>query len=160
MKMKLFTILLFLFNYSAIIGQTRCNYNPKDSSEIFLVTEIMPTLKTSVENLESKLNNEIQLKVYNLNEGQIFYVTLIINCKGEGFNYKVQKYENELFDQKFVECIKNYIDWNPAYQKGSPVDIGYSMKFVVLNNRIKYIINNSFSEKEKKKLIRVKKLKN
>ena len=152
-------MLLFIFNYSAIIGQARCNYNPKDSSEIFLVTEIMPTLKTPVEELESKLNNEIKLKDYNLNEGQIFYLTLIINCKGEGFNYKVQKYENELFNQRFVECIKNYANWNPAYQNGSPVDIGYTMKFEALNNRIKYIINNSFSEKEKKKLKQMKKLK-
>ena len=152
-------ILLFIFNYSTIIGQTRCNYNPKDSL-IFWLTELMPTLTISVENLENKINNEIQLKDNNLNEVQIFYVTLIINCKGEGFNYKVQKYENELFNQKFVECIKNIAEWNPAYQGGSPVDIGYSMKFEVLNNKIKYIINKPLTEKERKKLKRTKKLKN
>jgi|GEM_PF-2863651 len=154
------TTLFFLIIYSNVIGQTKCQKDTQDGfSEIFTVTEIMPTLKTPVDELESKLNNEISLKEYNVNEGQALYVTFIVNCKGEDFDYKILRFENELFANKFTECLKNFSDWTPGYQKEGPVDVQVNIKFEIKDNKIRLIYDDQKNKKELKKLEKLHKKK-
>jgi len=154
------TTLFFLIIYSNVIGQTKCQKDRQDGfSEIFTVTEIMPTLKTPVDELENKLNNEILLKEYNVNEGQALYITFIVNCKGEDFDYKILRFENELFANKFTECLKNFSDWTPGYQKEGPVDVQVNIKFEIKDNKIRLIYDDQKNKKELKKLEKLHKKK-
>lgn len=150
---KMFSYLIILF--ALFICTNSIAQSPCDTSEVFVVSEIMPTLKTSMEELENKINSSILLKEYKINEGQILTVRFIINCIGEVCNYRVQKYENELFNQKIIDCLKNCTDWAPGYQAGKPINSWYKLKFEVLNNKIMIEFDKKFNEKEKKKLERL-----
>lgn len=148
MKKYLLLILLSLVNFSSIIGQERCE--PK--SDLFSYAENMPTLITPCKELEDKLNEDIHLKDFDIKEGQQVVVYFIINCKGESLDYRILKYENEIFNKKFIECLKNIANWTPGYVNGKPVNVSYVIVFQIMNGRIKMLFDEKNNKKEQRKL--------
>ena len=78
MKKLYLLIILVVLTGTIVIGQTRCD---TISDDIFGVTEEMPTLNISIDQLEDILNISIDLNKYSRPEGNAIYVNLIINCK-------------------------------------------------------------------------------
>lgn len=97
----------------------------------------MPLLNTPIEKLENKLNDSIQLNDFAINEGLIFFATLIVNCKGEDLDYRIINYKNDTFCSKLIECLKLNTQWTPGFYRGKPVDVACTLKFQVVNSKIK-----------------------
>ncbi len=103
----------------------------------------MPSSNISAEELELMLNRDVPLKNYNLENGKKFSVRLILNCKGEGFDYKVVNSDNEIFNKAVIDCISNNTKWSPAFRqikdKMIPVDFSLVLEFKNQNGEIVYL---------------------
>jgi len=153
-------IICYLTNHN-INAQSICD----TTGEPFVYTEILPTCNITAEELEFILNQNIQVKDYNIENDKIIKLSLTINCSGEDFGFKVLNFENELFNKKFIDCIQNNTNWTPAYfisRKGQreykkAVDFSLVLTFKILNGHIIYLDdkittyrkNNYFIKREK-----------
>ena len=106
-------------------------------------TDIMPSCNTSAEELELMLNRDARLERYTLEIGKVFSVRLILNCKGDGFDYKVLNSDNEIFNKSIIDCISNNTKWSPAFiqrkDKMIPVDFSLVLEFKNQNGEIVYL---------------------
>jgi hypothetical protein len=133
-------LVLFLAFKSLIISaQTYCD----SIKSPWVLTDIMPSCNISAEELELMLNRDVPLKKYTLENGKGFSVRLILNCKGEGFNYKVLNTDNEIFNKAIIDCISNNTKWSPAFiqrkDKMIPVDFSLVLEFKNQNGEIVYL---------------------
>jgi hypothetical protein len=142
-KLHLLTILVVLTG-TIVIGQTRCD---TISDDIFGVTEEMPTLNISIDQLEDILNISIDLNKYSRPEGNAIYVNLIINCKGEDFDYKVLKPVDKGLEKQLLSILETSMTWTPAKHLNKPVDFSKSFEIRLDENRF-----NILDEKERKRL--------
>jgi hypothetical protein len=140
---RTFPILVLFIAFKSLIisAQTYCDSNKLP----WVLTDIMPSCNISAEELELMLNRDVPLKKYTLENGKGFSVRLILNCKGEGFNYKVLNSDNEIFNKVIIDCISNNTKWSPAYilrnKKMIPVDFGITLGFKIQNEKIVYLDN-------------------
>ena len=149
MKYKLFYSFLIIATIlisSAydLIGQSRCD----TSNVIFVFTDVPPKIDKSFNELEMIINREINLNAYNLSEKD-FAISFIINCKGEDFDYKVLKSNDDDFNKVLTECFMRNIYCTPAEHGGKKVDFSFVLSIRIDQNRI-----NILDDKEMKKLKR------
>ena len=123
-------------------GQSLCD----TTKWVWAVTEIMPTCNITAEELENRVNYDVPLKDFNIENGKVFNISLNINCKGEDFNYKVLNSDNEIFNRKFIESVQSNTEWTPAYiirkDKQTPVDFGLVLGFKIINGKFVYLDND------------------
>jgi hypothetical protein len=130
-----------------ISGQTRCDTLHK---EIFIATEELPKPSISYDQLALILNNSINLNDYNPLQENIIYISFIINCKGQDFDYKTLKpIDNNLTDILF-KSIKSNLTWTPAKQNKQEVDIQKTLILKIENGKFLVSDNNQTAKKKRK----------
>jgi hypothetical protein len=123
--------LLVLFSID-LIGQSRCDTS---SHTIFVFTEVPPKMDKSIEELEIIVNRELNLALFKLEEKDLA-CSFIINCKGEDFDYKIFKSNNDGFNKVLVECLMRNINCTPAEQGGKKVDFKFVFNIRIDKNKI------------------------
>jgi hypothetical protein len=132
---------------SPLSGQTRCDTIQK---EIFIATEELPRPSISYDQLALVLNSSINLNDYNPPKENIIYISFIINCKGEDFNYKTLKpIDNNLTDILF-KTIKSNLTWIPAKQNKQEVDIQKTLIIRIENGKFHISDSNQTTSKKRK----------
>jgi hypothetical protein len=153
---SLFTAIIFLMNFSSVIGQTLCDGSLIDStSHIFSVVETMPKPNLLKKQLEPILNSSINLAKYGLAEGTKIYLGFIVNCKGEDFDYKVLRPVNDAFEEKLISVIQSNLEFKNGSQRGHAVDVALTYQIVVKNGSLNILdeqeIQNNNQNKRKRR---------
>jgi hypothetical protein len=125
-------------------GQSLCD---STSKTVFFWTDHPPTMNINIFELETIINSSIKLSDYQISHDKVVYLTLTINCKGEQFNFKVLNSDNQEFNIKLADCVKENVLWTPARLNGRSVDYSYRFTIRLKTNQI-HILN----EKEIKKI--------
>jgi hypothetical protein len=111
---------------------------------IFTITELMPTSNITLDELESKLNQEINASDFPKPQGNMIYLTFTINCKGETFDYKFMRPVDEKLQEKILAIVRTNMNWQPGSQNGRVVDVQTTISIKIENN--KFIIQNKKSK--------------
>ncbi len=143
-RSRLIICILCQLLITSSIGQSLCD---STSKTVFFWTDHPPIMNISIPELETIINTNIILSDYQISQDKIVYLTLTINCKGERFNYKVLNSDNQDFNLKLADCVKQNVFWTPAKLNGRSVD--YSYRFTI---RLKPNYIHILDEKETKKL--------
>jgi hypothetical protein len=146
-KLNLLTILVVLTG-TIVLGQTRCDTIGDD---IFFVTEEMPKLNISIDQLEDILNNSIDLNKYSRPDGNVIYVNFIINCKGEDFDYKIIRPVDKGLEKQLLSILETSMIWTPAKQRNKPVDFSKSFEIRLDGNRFNVLDENEQKRMNKKR---------
>ncbi|MBU1369584.1 MAG: hypothetical protein KJ578_04140 [Bacteroidetes bacterium] len=155
--MKITNIFLLIFLKIAIhsvFGQNKCDTTQYgENEEIFVIVEIMPTPNITSKQLEIILNSSIDLNEYPDDLKKPIYITFIINCKGEDFNYKFHTQIDQKLQVKLNNILKSNLNWTPAYHNGEPVDISKNIKIEIVNNQFQVpdFENQKRNKKSRKK---------
>ena len=142
--MKLTFIFLWAFPIVQSIGQSLCDTTSKD---VFVWSEYPPEMNISINDLENVINQNIKLADYHMDQDKIIYLSLIINCKGEQFNFKVSNSDNQIFNKALTDCVNKNISWIPGKHNGNTVDFSYTFSIKLQSDKITIL-----DSKEKKKL--------
>lgn len=138
MQRTLLAIIFLFFIYNSLYGQRRCDSSRVD--KIFIITEIMPKSNITLDELETLLNQEINANEFSVLQGTMIYLSFIINCKGESFDYKFLRPVDEKLQDKLLTIIKTNINWKPGSQNGRLVDVQLTISIKFENN--KFIVQN------------------
>jgi len=84
---------------------------PDSTSQIFVVVESMPIPSIPIKQMESQLNHTISLVKFNLNDGTRFFLSFIVNCKGEAFHYILLRNDNKELESVITEYFTSNINW-------------------------------------------------
>ena len=152
--MKLTIIILWAFPIVPSIGQSLCDTSSKD---VFVWSEYPPEMNISIHDLENIINKDIKLADYHINQDKIIYLSLIINCKGEQFNFKVSNSDNQIFNKALTDCVNENISWIPGKHNGKTVDFSYTFK-IKLQSDIIIILDSKEKKKLEKKRLRNNKI--
>lgn len=127
--MRLTTILFLLIGvFNLTLGQS----NKACYGKIYQVTDTLPKLLSSTENILEIMKKEIVLPDSLKNrKGQIF-IKYVINCMGDIVNLRVVKTadsdgnliinEFEFLATKVINILKQELRWTPARNGGKTVD--------------------------------------
>jgi hypothetical protein len=147
--MKLTIIFLWAFSIVPSIGQSLCDTSSKD---VFVWSEYPPEMNIGIHDLENIINQDIKLADYHINQDKIIYLSLIINCKGEQFNYKVSNSDNQVFNKALTDCVNKTIFWIPGKHNGKTVDFSYTFTIKLQSNIITILDSKEKKKLEKKRL--------
>ena len=134
------------YSIQLLLGHSRCDTVDEN---IFVLAEIMPTSNITYNQSEELLKSSIDLKEYNLNDGDIINIGFTINCKGEDFDYKVFQPVDITLQKKIIQIIRENMDWTPAKRRNREVDFQKIISIRIDSNQF-----NVLDEKEMKKHIR------
>jgi hypothetical protein len=164
MKPHLLLLTFLIFSMTGY-SQFRCD-TTTDMITTYLRDNPPKPLMTDIE-LETKLNNSIDVAAFNINEAAYFYVIYLINCKGEDFNYTLYintKTTNTLdtiseFSKKLRDNIQSLQSWTPGIYKDvkngktfdRPVDFQGSYALRVDNNRLHILTEGEMRKRLKNK---------
>ncbi len=148
-----------MFHYFTILSQTLCDTT---SQKTFTYTEYPPKASISNSELEDNLNNTIILTSLNNYGADYLLVFFNVNCKGEDFNYILNKRSDGTtvidttsdFQKLLVSNLQTLVSWTPGYFEDykngklilTPVDFSCNYIIRVDGNKL-----HVFSEKEKKR---------
>src|SRR4030042_6780161 len=147
--MKLTIIFLWAFPIVQSIGQSLCDTSSKD---VFVWSEYTPEMNISYHDLENIINQDIKLADYHINQDKIIYLSLLINCKGEQFNFKVSNSDNQIFNNALTDCVNKNISWIPGKHNGKTVDFSYTFTIKLQSNIITILDSKEKKKLEKKRL--------
>jgi len=128
-------------------GQTRCN----TGDAIYVVTEVAPTAGFSYSDLEVLLNSSIDLGLYTLPDNGLIYVSFIINCKGEVFEYQVARPIDKDLEEQLLPLLRRAMSWTPAKQLNIPVDLRKTIAIGTEHNRFEIMQREENARKRKKR---------
>jgi hypothetical protein len=138
MKNILLAIFFLLLPFNFLHGQNRCDTLKKDM--IFIVTEVMPKSNITLDELEAIINQEIKVSEFVMPQGNMIYLTFIINCHGETLDYKFLRPVDEKLQDKILAIFKNNMNWQPGSQNGRVVDVQTTISIKIENS--KFVIQN------------------
>ncbi|MCD4696756.1 MAG: hypothetical protein K8S16_11005 [Bacteroidales bacterium] len=156
--MKIILTTFHLLIFSALFGQSLCDTTTEPN--VFVYLEQMPSSNITFGQLEKMISESIDLMNYNLSEGDTFYISFLINCKGEDFNYKISNLENEDLKRSLKKIFKENLDWDqPIHhyktaqgkEVEKPVDFKKNLKLIIENNQIYITDPNTKTKKGKRK---------
>ena len=134
MKTILLTAFFFLATFNFLHGQSRCDTR-KDM--IFFVTEYMPKSNITLDELETILNREIDISGFAMPQGNMIYLSFIINCNGEAFDYQFLRPVDGKLQNKILEIVKSNMTWKAGSQHGRLVDVQKTMSIKIKNSKFK-----------------------
>ncbi len=147
--MRITTLFIFI---SLIInqsnGQTRCD---TISTDIFVYTEVPPMPDITYEQLEKILSSSIDITDYNAPVGNMIYLSFVINCKGEDFDYFMHQQVDSKLKDKLIQIIQSNMSWTPAKHGGKEVDFQKSISIKIEGNQFKILDQDNKKRKMKKK---------
>ena len=151
MYMKFLFAITLLLAAKILCSQSRCDGN-EEESPIFLITEVMPVPNIQFEQLEGILDNSINLNSFVRPAENMIYVSFIINCKGEDFNYKVVQPTDIDSNLRgiLISTIQSNLNWTSAVHNGKAVDIQYQITIKSEGNKFN-ILSGKEARKKKNK---------
>lgn len=129
--MKNFLVIFYLTTAFSLSAQQRCI----ESEEIFIVTEEMPISSPDFPLIEELINNQFTPSKCELIDGDKIFVQLIINCKGEDFDYVTRKFSKDTIDCGIDNFLQSNLSWTPAKTMGRTVDFTGTIVFEIKENR-------------------------
>ncbi len=142
----LILIITLVFKLNSF-GQSRCDTT---TEVIMLWTERMPVCDISLEILEDRLNEVLKTENYQIDNGSVFGISFIVNCKGEDFNYEILKLDCKEFNEKLIEYWKEYTNWNAGEFRGEKIDIKVSFGIQVKKNVLEIRGKRNWKKQQKK----------
>ena len=155
------TILLIvaLLIIDTLSAQTLCDTK---SGMILFAAEHPPKPNLTDNELEVKLNSFIDPSLLESYKADYLYITFVVNCKGEDFNYKLSKRQDgkaqkdslSNFQEVFLTKMQSLLTWSPATieirEKGKQIEkaVDFQGSYTIRIDGSKFHILN---EKEKKK---------
>ena len=147
--MRITTLFIFIsFVITQAIGQTRCDTT---DTGIFIITEVPPMPNITYEQLESLLNTSIDINEYTALDENWIYLSFIINCKGEDFDYEILRQIDKRLQDKLIQIIKSNVSWTPAKQRGESVDFQKNIYIKIEGNQFKILDQENKKQKKKKR---------
>jgi hypothetical protein len=150
-------IALSLFSVQSLNAQSLDVEHKCDSlsESVYMAVEISPILNTPLEVLESKINSLIPQDGVSLVEGDAFFVMFVVDCKGRTVNYTTQRVKDDAFARKVIECLRLSTQWTPGFQRGKPVDVGFTLAFKLVAGKIRMlpILSNEDDSPKKRKWV-------
>jgi hypothetical protein len=108
--MKHAILIVLTLSCYCTFGQTLCDGSMPDSTtNMFIITEVMPKQSLEGDQMDFMLNNSINIGQYNLTDGTSIYLHFIVNCRGECFNYSVLRPVNNPFEEKLISVFQTNI---------------------------------------------------
>ena len=147
MKRLIFLMITICLTMYPLSGQTRCDTTKK---EIFIATEELPMPSISYDQLALILNNSINLNDYNPPQEDLIYISFIINCKGEDFDYKTFKPIDNNLTNILFKTIKSNLTWTPARQNKQEVDFQKMLILSIENGKFHISDSNQTAKKKRK----------
>jgi hypothetical protein len=114
-----------------------------DSKNVYTLFEMLGNQKEAIcsvpdSTIEQRLNKEVEFLVDKLNYNDKGMVSIIINCKGEVVQCKIDnKSKSPILDQQVVNVFKTLTSWKPGKLNGKDVDSMRLWSFEVKNGKIK-----------------------
>ena len=108
------------------------NSKSKQSNEgIFVVVEEMPEFPGGEQACKNFIARTLKYPIKAMNSGKTgkVYVTFIVNKNGKVENAKVIRGIDPALDAEVVRVVNSLPDWKPGKQRGTAVDIVYTMPF-------------------------------
>ena len=146
MKTILLATFCFSTTFNVLHGQSRCDTTRMDM--IFTITEVMPKSNITLDELETKINQEINASDFPMPQGNMIYLTFTINCKGETFDFKFLRPVDEKLQDKILAIVKTNMNWQAGSQNGRVVDVQTTISIKIENN--KFNIQNKKTSKKGK----------
>ena len=147
--MRIITLFFFFSLLTTLaIGQTRCDTT---DSGIFIITEVLPTPNITYGQLENLLNTSIDINEYTRPDRNWIYLSFIINCNGEDFDYEIYGPIDKKLQDKLIQIIKSNVSWTPAKQRGENVDFQKNFPIKIEGNQFKILDQENKNQKKKKK---------
>lgn len=163
MLKKIILIIIVLLAIGSLSAQTLC-----DSTRNLIWFDLENSPKPNLEDkeLEIKLNQVADLTKLINYDADYLYINLIVNCKGEDFNYTLAKHQDgkvqmdtlSSFQQVFLSKMDSLLSWTPGFmvikerskQIEKTLDCSVSYIFRINDNKI-YILNKKELQKFYKK---------
>lgn len=149
MKTLNILIILLICNCYDILAQTRCD---SIGEEIFVVIiDESPKSNFSIDQLEEILNNSIDINNYSRPDGNVIYVSFIINCKGEDFDYKVLRSIDKELEKQLLPVLQSNMTWTPAKFRNKEVDCGKTIEIRIEGDRFNILDENEYQKIKRKR---------
>jgi hypothetical protein len=126
-------------------GQSFCD----TAAGPFVACEEPPISNISFSQLEEILNNSIDIKYEQINDGDIIRIIFIINCEGEDFNYRTLQPVDSTLKNKLFKTIHSNMKWTAGRQAGRKIVFRQQILIGIVNG--KFVILNDNDKKGKKK---------
>jgi len=110
-------------------NQEKDNPKQKNEKEVFVVVEQMPEFLGGEDACKSFIARNLKYPLAALNKGKTgkVYVTFIVNKNGRVENAKVIRGIDPALDAEVVRVVNSLPDWKPGKQRGTAVDVVYTM---------------------------------
>jgi hypothetical protein len=130
----------------ATITETIAQNSKQCYERVYRVTDVLPTLSSSVQDVVAALENEILIPDSLRSRNGNVFIKCIINCHGTVVKPKLIKkgdwdgtifYEPfEIFLPQIKKVIMQALKYNPAVQQGMPVDFEHVISVAFEDGRI------------------------
>ena len=156
---KIILIIIALLTIDSLSAQTLCDTR---SGMICIAAEHPPKPNLTDNELEKELNSFIDPSLLESYKADYLYITFLVNCKGEDFDYKLAKRQDgkaqkdslSNFQEVFLTKMQSLLTWSPATieikEKGKQIEkaVDFQGSYTIHFDGSKFHILN---EKEKKK---------
>jgi hypothetical protein len=134
--MKGLNYLIFIFLMIPIIGFSQTNETEDCKEEVFTITADMPKFNGSLDKLNTAFASTMGLEKKELKKEGKIYVSVIIDCKGQPYGYKLLKGIKKSIDKRVLETletIEEFNRWTAGTDQGEPVNIQYNIPIEIEN---------------------------
>ena len=145
----LFTIFAFLFTCVSSSAQFVARLEAKEPipgvCNINNIVVLFPTFKkqeiavspVSKEEIQKRLNADVKFLSLHSNYNDKGMIGLIVNCKGQVVQCKMDnKTKSEELDKQIESVFNSLEDWKAGKLKGKPVDTSNLFSFIIENGKL------------------------
>jgi len=149
------TLLTFIISLMimSVNGQSLCD--TAQEVTIYTVCDIMPSSNITFEQLADILNQLIDLNKHTIPYGETIFLTFLINCRGEAFDYRFRNLEDEELKNSIINIFKSNLVWTPGMikigDKTKVIEFDKYVYIVIENNQFKLYSDNPKANTKKGK---------
>jgi len=124
-------LIIALLILNILSAQTLCD---SKSGMVYSALEHPPKPNLTDRELENRLSSVIDPALLESYKTDYFYITFFVNCKGEGFNYKLRVRKGDKFQidtisnfqHVFLSNMQSLLSWSPGqmeyFENGKQID--------------------------------------
>lgn len=150
MKPFIYAVFFFVLISNIAIGQSRCD-QMSDSAQTFMIVEELPEANLTDDQIVNLLNSQIALINYGLKAIETVYYTVMVNCKGEAFDYKIPRTIDPDLDSKILQVLESSLTWTPGKQRGNPVDVRLTKRIYIVDYQFQLLTDKQLKKLRKRK---------
>lgn len=121
---------------ASVNGQSLCD--TAQEVRIFTACEIMPSSNITFEQLAGILNQSIDITKHVIPIGETIFLSFVINCKGEAFDYRFLNLDDEELKNSIINIFKSNLVWTPGMVKS-----GNKTKVIEFQKHVYIVIENN-----------------